>query len=68
MRPTAFIEQHYGASFVQSSAESAQLAAAVVIQRVLALGNAHAASLSVSHELLDWCSSGEIVTPARAQC
>jgi geranyl-CoA carboxylase alpha subunit len=59
---TAFIEQHYGASFVQSATDSAQLAAAVVIQRVLALGDAHAASLSVSHELLDWCSSGEVVT------
>ena len=57
---TAFIEDHYG-DFIAATPPTTQiLAAAAVIQHALDQAQADGMALSVSDELLDWSSSGDL--------
>jgi geranyl-CoA carboxylase alpha subunit len=57
---TAFIGDLYGDSFEQSPPTSRELAAGAVIQHGLAQANHQLSAVSVSDELLDWCSSDDL--------
>jgi len=59
---TAFIEDHYGDRFSPPSIDPSMLAAAAVIQHVLALTDCHSNALSVSDELLDWSLADNVVS------
>jgi geranyl-CoA carboxylase alpha subunit len=55
---TAFIGDHYGDRFELAPPPSEDLAAAAAIQHCLERQHFQATSLSVSPELMDWCSTG----------
>jgi len=57
---TAFIEDHYGDSFTSPTIDGAALAAAAVIQHRRARNRCHAYAPTVSEELLDWSSTGQL--------
>ncbi|MEE4202531.1 MAG: acetyl-CoA carboxylase biotin carboxylase subunit [Halieaceae bacterium] len=57
---TAFIGDLYGDSFERSAPTSRELAAGAVIQHGLAQANHQLSAVSVSDELLDWCSSDDL--------
>ena len=55
---TGFIADCYGEQFEAPAYSSTFLACGAVIQHLLAMGRAHDYAISVSHELLDWSSTG----------
>lgn len=59
---TAFIAENYGDHFSRGEAPTSVVAAAAVIQHLLALGRCAQAAPTVSPELFDWSSRGRSVT------
>ena len=59
---TAFIAENYGDHFSREETPSSVVAAAAVIQHLLALGRCAQAAPTVSPELFDWSSRGKSVT------
>ncbi len=57
---TAFIGDHYGDAMAATAPATQTLAAAAVIQHALDQAQADAMALSVSEELLDWSSTGDL--------